>query len=403
MYAVGVLTVLTGFLLCAGLLMYGISRRLSLPQGLDAIALGGVLMGLGFGLQLLFPERQLNPMVVINHTATVMAMVGFLVGMMRFLGLRSPGWRTQVALALLYTVLQVLVDRELGMTARYLLLAGTATGLYALLCGVLAWGGLQPRARDVRLGLLTLSVLAFSIGALNVAKGYLLVRHGMQALNMDSLFQQVFYTVVAVAVAVMTPALLWMVFSRLSALLTTLATTDALTGVLNRAGLNERLAAHWATGTRVPAMLMMVDVDHFKSVNDRHGHPVGDEVLRRVAFALRDNLRQRDLIARAGGEEFIIVCLDASEHGTLSLAERLREAVSRESLVVDGALGATLRWTVSIGVSRGFHDMAGFERAVDQADRAMYRGKGAGRNQVHGVEGVFVPTPPPSNPPSVLH
>lgn len=143
-----------------------------------------------------------------------------------------------------------------------------------------------------------MAVLATAMGSLNVIRAYLLSRHGMAALDMDSGFQQIFYTLVAVAAVVMTPVLVWMVFTRLSAQLKTLASTDALTGALNRHGLTEVLERHWRLVPGAAVVLLMIDIDHFKAINDQHGHPVGDAVLAMVARVIKAELGGMGHVAR---------------------------------------------------------------------------------------------------------
>ena len=142
--------------------------------------------------------------------------------------------------------------------------------------------------------------------------------------------------------------------------------------------------------------LLIVDLDHFKQVNDQHGHSAGDEVLREVAKRLRENLRAFDLVSRHGGEEFLVVLPDAGEAEASRTAERLRTAISKAPVEVDGA---SIPVTASIGVAleqnteHGLRLKGTFEcadsasdgllgRVFDAADTALYDAKNAGRNRV---------------------
>lgn len=151
-----------------------------------------------------------------------------------------------------------------------------------------------------------------------------------------------------------------------------LSRTDALTGLANRRSFFESASLHMA---RHDAALLMIDIDHFKHVNDVHGHDAGDAALRAVADALHRGLREGDLLARWGGEEFIAL-VDAGE--ALACAERLRHAVAAG---VVGVGGTQLRLTVSIGLS---HAVAGtaLAAAMSSADRALYHAKQSGRDRV---------------------
>jgi diguanylate cyclase (GGDEF)-like protein len=158
-----------------------------------------------------------------------------------------------------------------------------------------------------------------------------------------------------------------------------LATTDALTGLVNRRGLEDRMPEVVARACRssTPVGVLLVDVDHFKRVNDTHGHAVGDDVLRCVAGIIRRCVRGDDVVVRLGGEEMAIVTSSGAE-GLVGLAERLRREVET---------GAA-KWavTVSIGVATGApcdrEDPGLLWALVDEADELMYEAKRAGRNQV---------------------
>ena len=159
---------------------------------------------------------------------------------------------------------------------------------------------------------------------------------------------------------------------------------DALTGLANRFALRERLGAEWSACRRrsAPLSLLIVDVDHFKRVNDRHGHAAGDEALRRVAEALRAVARIYDLVARFGGEEFVLLAPDCDLAGALGLAERAREQVGGLRLAFAAAPHAL---TASVGVATSadpLPDETGPDALFDRADRALYEAKSAGRNAV---------------------
>jgi diguanylate cyclase (GGDEF) domain len=140
---------------------------------------------------------------------------------------------------------------------------------------------------------------------------------------------------------------------RLSADLQKLALSDALTGALNRRSLEQEAARLSARCTRTGDALaiMMIDVDHFKSINDRYGHPVGDEVLRRLAAVAQKTIRSDDYFARYGGEEFCILLPSTIEKDAWTLADRLRQNYA--ALIMEFG-GDVLRSTISIGVSDSY-------------------------------------------------
>jgi diguanylate cyclase (GGDEF)-like protein len=160
-----------------------------------------------------------------------------------------------------------------------------------------------------------------------------------------------------------------------------LATTDRMTGLVNKGALPERFKAmlERARRTRKPVSVLLTDIDHFKSVNDTYGHQVGDEVLKTIAAVLKNQARTIDVVARWGGEEFVLVLEDTDGRGALKLAERIREEVARLTHASDQG---PFQRTMSIGVSVFPSDDEDMEVLVKKADQALYYAKEHGRNQV---------------------
>ncbi|MBT5263613.1 MAG: PleD family two-component system response regulator [Rhodospirillaceae bacterium] len=162
-----------------------------------------------------------------------------------------------------------------------------------------------------------------------------------------------------------------------------LALTDSLTGLYNRRYLMTHLEGLMGNVTeRVKTMaVLMLDVDHFKNVNDSHGHPVGDKVLRDLAGLMLLSVRNVDTVARIGGEEFVIVIPDTSPEIAHRVAERVRKRIADHEVLVDG-LTDPLRVTISIGGAISTGDLEEIESLLSRADSALYKAKGAGRDQV---------------------
>jgi two-component system cell cycle response regulator len=159
-----------------------------------------------------------------------------------------------------------------------------------------------------------------------------------------------------------------------------LALTDPMTGLYNQRYLMRHLASMLAAGQPSGLSVMMIDVDHFKQVNDRWGHAAGDQVLRQVADTLRSRIRVFDSLARYGGEEFVVVMAGASAAEALGAAERLRAAI--QSMAFEPEPGTQHHLTVSIGLTRSADPAVTSGMLLSAADRALYRAKGAGRNRV---------------------
>ncbi len=162
-----------------------------------------------------------------------------------------------------------------------------------------------------------------------------------------------------------------------------LAVTDGLTGLYNHRHFHERLALEVERSVRngLPLSLLMIDVDHFKVYNDRHGHPAGDELLRRLARLMGDGRRANDFVARYGGEEFAIVLVDTPKLTAAQLAERLRDRVASQLFQQTPATRDEVL-TISVGVASFPDDAADAEALVRAADAALYKAKHAGRNCV---------------------
>ena len=162
-------------------------------------------------------------------------------------------------------------------------------------------------------------------------------------------------------------------------LLAELSRTDPLSRLLNRRGWEEAVSAEFQRCSRnsAQACLLMIDIDHFKAVNDRYGHPVGDEVIRGVAKRIRDTVREQDWPGRYGGEEFGVVLPDTDAAGASVIAERLRRRIEAEALEPEHGVQAT----VSVGIARFEADDRSFETWIQRADRALYAAKAQGRNR----------------------
>ena len=160
------------------------------------------------------------------------------------------------------------------------------------------------------------------------------------------------------------------------------AITDHLTGIYNRAFLTDHLDREFANSRRHghPFTCLLIDIDHFKAINDQHGHLLGDVVIRHTAQVLAANIRKGDFLARFGGEEFVVLLTNTTARDGAVLAETLRAAV-------DGAVhrhgGLTLQVTVSIGIADTVYDEAMSEtELLGHADEALYAAKRRGRNRV---------------------
>lgn len=162
--------------------------------------------------------------------------------------------------------------------------------------------------------------------------------------------------------------------------------TDPLTKVYNRRYLDRRLTEEVARSIRYSLELsvLMLDIDHFKRVNDTYGHPAGDVTLSTLSSLMKDDLRDLDVVARYGGEEFLVICTNTAIDGAALVAERLRKLVESHPIdIPDGSGGSqAIRISISIGVASFSASVDSKEKLVQAADQALYRAKEEGRNRV---------------------
>lgn len=228
----------------------------------------------------------------------------------------------------------------------------------------------------------TITVLASVLSTLFTAVGaYLLIRIGFQV---D--FSLALWFAFAVPLIV-TPALSWYLIGLLLEIhhseqeMRELASRDALTGLLSRRAFFDNARSYTLLATRheIPFSVIIVDLDHFKSINDRYGHPAGDAVLKLFADVVNSVSRRSDIIGRLGGEEFALVLPSTQIAEAFEFAERLHNAVNKAVLKHKDAM---IQYTVSIGLTAS---ESGIENSIDnllaRADQALYQAKRAGRNQ----------------------
>jgi len=170
-------------------------------------------------------------------------------------------------------------------------------------------------------------------------------------------------------------------YKRLQSHLENMANTDSLTGLSNRQAFMHHADKEFSRARRFarPLSAVMIDVDHFKNINDRYGHAVGDVVLRQVSAICQDSLRGSDLLGRIGGEEFVLLLPDTPLSSAIFVAERMREQLEKTPIEVDNLVVSI---TASFGVASVIDADINFNSILERADVAMYHAKHDGRNKV---------------------
>ncbi|MGM0784812.1 MAG: diguanylate cyclase [Pseudomonadota bacterium] len=224
--------------------------------------------------------------------------------------------------------------------------------------------------------------LAWAYGELN---DLIHVAAGEQRLIMERLSLAIGLLVLLALAVVASLMLALLRLSRQRELVSRLSLVDDLTGLGNRRYLLETAERLYQQSLRNehPLSLALLDLDHFKHLNDTWGHPTGDKVLVAFARALQEVTRQADVVARIGGEEFCILMPDTPLEGALDLAERIRQRIAELN---EDALGVPTSISVSLGLATGMGSCADFDRLYSRADRALYRAKANGRNRTEVSE-----------------
>lgn len=179
-------------------------------------------------------------------------------------------------------------------------------------------------------------------------------------------------------------AIVWLAICEKRQGLQVMATTDGLTGLLNRVAFDEILKRELRPNRRRKSLaLLLVDIDHFKAINDQYGHPAGDEVIRRISNLLRDNVRSIDSVARYGGEEFAILLNGMGFDQAEVIAERLRMQIEQLAGQPQGAVV-----TASVGIAMR-RDSDSAESLFKRSDEALYLSKRLGRNRISALEYTY--------------
>lgn len=350
-------------------------RRPAGPEGHFAIFWYGGALAMAVYLLPLAPG---HPVRAVADAAVLLACLVLHRGVLLFFG-RAPvdRWHLLAGVAVVGAVLfgATLIDSQrLRSVGASLLVAGA---LAAVALAVWRHGGRRQRGQALALAVPLLLLLgALLARALGVALADDPLRHAVGARSGAA---DVFVLALFFAGGVLNLVQIRLVLGRVLERLLAQSRLDELTGVANRRGMLATLNRAYARAERAhqPFALLMVDLDHFKAINDQHGHAAGDAALVRVARLLVEGVRLGDTVARWGGEEFCVLLPRCDGEGALHLAERLRTCVA-EGTAADGEPPVT----ISIGIALVDTAHETLQQTLARADRALYKAKREGRDRV---------------------
>lgn len=354
--------------------------ELNVRASLGTCALGFIVLAFGlFPMAIGLPEH-------LSDTTLLIAVEGTLIGSALFgIGIAQLNDRKTSVLVWLALVIAVaLLGASQNFGTRIFGLALVVAGSAASLCIVVAHRRLlsaPQSAAELGMGAVLVLYCASWCARLVFTVAYDGPAQPHMLYVPDSV-QPVFALYYGVVPIVISSLWLNVINARLRAALVEKAHTDELTGTMNRRALSDRRSAvlRTLTASGGTAAILMVDLDHFKVINDRHGHPAGDAVLRHTAAVIKANVRGNSFVTRFGGEEFMVLMRLDGGASAASVAERLRREIAETHCELDGNTSLTV--TASIGVALlGAED--NFDETLKRADQALYVAKSQGRNRVH--------------------
>jgi diguanylate cyclase (GGDEF)-like protein len=360
--------------------MLGFSRSISNAEGLPEITWAAWLLALSFGLQA--TRHLIDPVwaIVVGNGSAWIAMTLQLIGYRRFGGHQQHSWRWLMLPILCIAIMWSLWANGASYVTRTVFLSTVVLVLCLLCCHELFRDGAMRRERT---RFIPWVLTAFTGLCMALRIPALLLDPGINedffapSLERTLAFAPTLYYTLGTGFGFML-----MLRERGDARLREVALSDALTGVANRRALEEmvRRDMHQSVRTGQPLSLIVIDIDHFKAVNDTWGHAVGDQVICHVAAVIGETIRASDILARYGGEEFCVLLRDTDTDSARTLATKLCNALRTRPL--EHAAGS-ITVTASMGVS-GLVQGAGdsWEALFKRADGALYRAKQEGRDRV---------------------
>ncbi|MCW8883108.1 MAG: diguanylate cyclase [Sedimenticola sp.] len=336
-----------------------------------AIAVGFLCIGLRGFLPIFISVVVANSLIVAGYGL-------FLAGVWEFLGKSIRWWVIKTAVALVFLSFLYFTYQSPDISARIVIVSL----VIAILSGLSANALIREVSQRMQ-KIQTLTASVFMLHALYLSLRSIATLTGTPVYDLFSpnLVQALAFLDVIVVAICLTFGFTSMINRRLQFHLDHLASYDILTGVFNRRAFEQAAVREIARCSRQKKQIsiLLLDIDHFKRINDRYGHPVGDKVLKATAGTIADVLRTEDILGRIGGEEFCMLLPEADQEAAIDVSERVRLAVCENAMEY---ADETIKITVSIGVATIRSDEMDWTQMFQIADEALYRAKEGGRNLI---------------------
>ena len=362
------------------------AMRLSFPKAVDGIGLWAASMPFFVLASLVFSQQQTHPIVhvILANFVFCSGLLFAIAGMRRFYSLKLPRIsKVGAYFSLVFVVLAWFTFVQPSFQFRLVFMSMLGAALF----GHLAWLPLRHSKRGI--GRVITSV-AFGWTAFSCVLRALSVVWNLdqpsELLDL-SILQAIYLTSFNISLLLGSIGFILLINERLRFMLEYRASHDALTGVLNRGAFFKQAETVFDRSRRLsqPLSVALLDLDHFKQINDEHGHAIGDYILQEFCRAAQEVLRPSDVLGRYGGEEFVMLLPDTSEEDAIAVIENLHNIVRSDS--------AQLPYTVSVGVASLDQRSHSIDELLIKADKALYKAKRNGRNRVE----KWMPNPTPSS------
>jgi len=348
--------------------------------GIRVIGWGQLLLGLG--ALLLALRHLINDFtsIMVANLVIYIAVILIYRGLLRFLDIPLPfkGYLGPLLTVLLAGFLYYYKFHVPNINIRIV----AFSTLFSVLCFIAVFGLSKYTKECGRTAIRIVAFMFFAVGIFHVFGAlWTIFQAQLQDFMKAGMFSSLSVIAAEFIVILTTYATIWIATETLQSALSEMARTDSLTQLYNRRTFEEYCAVEISRAGRNNSIftIIMCDLDHFKHINDQYGHPFGDEVLKIFAQILRNNVRKQDVVARFGGEEFVILLPDTDSEQGLTVAEHLRETTLSSRVPTED--GSDLSFSVSFGVAHYSSSDNEWKAVLSRADKALYAAKKQGRNR----------------------